>query len=238
VSCDQVRPLMAELALGIADGEERAQALRHLAGCTECRRALEELSEVTDELLLLVPEHEPPPGFESRVLARVAPSPSPSASAAPRRRLRPRRALVGALAAAAVAAVAATAITLNATSDDRRLAGHYRQTLAQAHGSSFEAARLLTPSGARAGVVFGYRGSPSWIFVDVEPPYRSGAYTAELTLTSGRRVPLPSVRVDPATGSTGRAIPVDLRQVAAVRLVGRGPGGILSAELPHAGWGG
>jgi hypothetical protein len=236
VSCDQVRPLMAELALGIADGEERAQALRHLAGCTECRRALEELSEVTDELLLLVPEHEPPPGFESRVLARVAPSPSPSA--APRRRLRPRRALVGALAAAAVAAVAATAITLNATSDDRRLAGHYRQTLAQAHGSSFEAARLLTPSGARAGVVFGYRGSPSWIFVDVERPYRSGGYAAELTLTSGRRVPLPSVRVDPATGSTGRAIPVDLRQVAAVRLVGRGPGGVLSAELPHAGWGG
>jgi hypothetical protein len=67
------------------------------------------------------------------------------------------------VAAAAAAAVAAAAIVLGATSDDRRLADHYRATLAAAHGSDFEAARLRAPAHIPAGVVYGYRGSPSWI---------------------------------------------------------------------------
>ena len=41
MSCEQTRRLAAELALGIADGAERAEALHHLAGCAECRRAVE-----------------------------------------------------------------------------------------------------------------------------------------------------------------------------------------------------
>jgi hypothetical protein len=224
MSCEHTRQLAAELALGIADGADRAQALRHLAECAECRRAVEELTAVGDELLLLVPEREPPAGFESRVLARLAP-------ARPRRRW--RRALAP-LAAAAAAALVAVAVTLNATSDDRHLAAHFRATLAVAHGSSFEAARLRAPGGAPAGVVYGYRGSPSWIFVAIYRPYRSTAYTTELVTTSGRRVALSSLRLDPRTGSAGQAIPIDLRSVSAVRLVGSAPGDVLQAAMPHA----
>jgi Putative zinc-finger len=51
--CEEVRDLAPELALGIADGAERAEALRHLSACAECRRALEQLSQVADELLVL-----------------------------------------------------------------------------------------------------------------------------------------------------------------------------------------
>jgi hypothetical protein len=222
MGCERTRELAAELALGIADGEQRAQALRHLAECAECRRAVEELSGVTDELLLLAPEREPPAGFESRVLARLAP-------ARPRRS---RRLLVP-IAAAAAAAVAATAIVLGVTSDDRHLAAHYRDTLAVAHGSSFEAARLRGPGGVRAGVVYGYRGAPSWIFVALYRPYRSEAYDVELVTTAGRRVPL-ALRLDPATGSAGQAIPIDLDRVSAVRLVGPARGDILEADLAHA----
>jgi len=69
MTCDETRALASELALGIADGAERAEALDHLAGCADCRRAVAELTEVTDELLLIAPEHEPPVGFESRVLS-------------------------------------------------------------------------------------------------------------------------------------------------------------------------
>jgi Putative zinc-finger len=223
MSCERTRELAPELALGIADGAERAQALRHLAECPECRRAVEELTVVTDELLLLAPEHEPPVGFESRVLAQLAP-------ARPRRS---RRFLVP-IAAAAAAALAAVAIVLGATSDDRRLAAHYRDTLAVAHGSAFEAARLRAPGGARAGVVYGYRGAPSWIFVAIYRPYRSTAYTVELVTTAGRRVPVPSLRLDRATGSAGQAIAVDLQSVAAVRLIGSTPGDTLEAALTHA----
>src|SRR5262245_44842894 len=118
MSCEQTRAVAAELALGIADGEQRAQALRHLAECAECRRAVEELTAVADELLMLAPEREPPAGFESRVLARMEPEPEPA-------RLRRRRRWVRVLTpigAAAAAAAVTVAVALGATSNDRALA--------------------------------------------------------------------------------------------------------------------
>jgi len=156
MSCEQTRGLAAELALGIADGAERAQVLDHLAACAECRRAVAELSEVTDELLLDAPEHEPPVGFESRVLARLDPQPV-------RRRPRRRRALLM-LAPAVASAALASVVVLGVTRDDRQLAGQYRQALSVAHGSSFEAAPLQGPAGTETGVVYAYRGSPSWVY--------------------------------------------------------------------------
>jgi hypothetical protein len=137
------------------------------------------------------------------------------------------------VAAAAAAAAIAVVVTLGATSDDRHLAAHYRDTLAVAHGSSFRAARLRGPGGVRAGVVYGYRGAPSWIFVALYRPYRSEAYDVELATTAGRRVPL-ALRLDPASDSAGQAIPIDLDRVSAVRLVGPARGDILEADLAHA----
>jgi hypothetical protein len=86
MGCDQVRELASELALGIAAGEERDRALRHLSGCPGCRRLVAELSSVGDELLLLAPRRQPPPEFESRVLAdlgQLASSASPGPAASP-----------------------------------------------------------------------------------------------------------------------------------------------------------
>src|SRR5262245_20276203 len=98
MSCEQTRELAAELALGIADGQERARALEHLSHCAECRRAVAELTEVTDELLLVASVHEPRAGFESRVLARIE-APRPAARRA-RRWKRPLLVLAPAGAAA------------------------------------------------------------------------------------------------------------------------------------------
>jgi hypothetical protein len=225
MDCEQTRELAAELALGIADGEERARALRHVAECAECRRAVEELTAVTDELLTLTPVHQPPPGFESRVLARLAPP-------QPRRRLRLRRVLVPLAAAAAAAAVAAGVI-LGATSDDRRLAAQYRATLSAAHGSYFTAARLRDNGGVAGGLVYGYRGTSSWIYVGLYADHRSERYRVALGLTTGRRVPLPGLRLDPETASGGQAISVDLRNVATVRVIGDQPGDELVGHLPR-----
>ena len=226
MGCEQTREIAAELALGITDGEERAQALRHLAECGECRQAVEEYSAVADELLTLAPTQQPPAGFESRVLERLAP-PAP-----PRSRRSLRRVFVPLAAAAAAAAVAAGVI-FGATSDDRRLADQYRETLAAAHGSYFTAARLRDAARAPAGLVYGYRGAQSWIYVGLYANHRSERYRVELTLKSGRRVPLPALRLDPATASGGQALPVDLREVATVRVVGDEPRDVLVATLPH-----
>ena len=69
--CAAIREALPELALGIADGEQRALALEHIAHCPDCRHELEQLSSVADELIALTPQREPPPGFENRVLGRL-----------------------------------------------------------------------------------------------------------------------------------------------------------------------
>lgn len=220
MSCERTRALAAELALGIADGAERGEALRHLATCADCRRAVDQLSAVTDELLLLTPEREPPAGFESRVLARLRPD-------QPRRRW--RRALVP-VTAAAGAAAAAVAIALSSTADDRRLADQYRAALGAGHGRSFEATALRGPGEPRAGIVYGYRGTTSWLFVVVYRNHRDVPYAVEVVTKGGRRVALPGFRLDPRSGSAGQALPFDLDRVAAVWLVHGDD--VLTAQLP------
>jgi hypothetical protein len=218
--CEGVSELAPELALGIAAGEERARALDHVAGCAACRQEVGELSEVADELLMLAPVQEPPAGFESRVLDRIG--------ARPRRRAR-RLALR--LAAPVAAALATAAVLFAAFDDDRDLANRYRDTLAEADGRYFQAGRLEAPGGVDAGVVFGYQGRPSWVMVVVDPRHRDARYAGELVTRSGRRIALPGFRLDPATGSWGRAIPMQLYDVAAVRLVDRRDGATLEAAL-------
>jgi hypothetical protein len=101
MSCEQVRELAPELTIGIADGQQRDTALRHAATCPDCRRLISELSSVVDDLLLLAPSHEPPPGFAARTVASISP---PAAAGVPegmrdtapspaRRARQPRRAL-------------------------------------------------------------------------------------------------------------------------------------------------
>src|SRR5687767_6674642 len=70
-SCEEVRALAPEVTLGIASGEERAALLGHIATCESCRGFVRELSALSDELLIAAPVHEPPVGFETRVLESI-----------------------------------------------------------------------------------------------------------------------------------------------------------------------
>lgn len=225
--CEEIRDLTAELALGIADGEERAEALRHLSTCAECRREVEQLSQVADELLLLAPVQEPPAGFESRVVEAMG------LERRPRRRLvrwltprwlAPR--LGPALAAAAVTA----AVLIGVYQDDRQTADRYRAVLDQANGQYFLAERLADGTGAGGGVAFGYEGRPSWLFITVNPAHRDDLTRAELLATDGRTVPLRAFELD-RRGSWGGAIPVKLSEVSSIRLLGERPGELLQASL-------
>ena len=221
--CEEIRALVPELALGIADARERADALEHIASCPDCRRLLEEQSELADELLLLAPAHEPPSGFESRVLERIAP---------PRARVRRARRPLALVAVALIAASLAAGGTLLTLRDDRELASQYRAALDRVGGEYFEAAQLHAPAGAPAGKVFGYQGRPSWLLVVVYRAFRDGSFTAEVVTPTGRRVALPALNVE--NGSWGGAIAIPLREVALVRLT-RDDGTVLEARLPREG---
>ena len=214
--CERLRAMSAELALGIADGADRAWALEHLADCRECRVRVERLAALADELLEIAPAIEPPPGFEARVGETVGGS-SPARS----RGRRPRLALAG-LAAGAAAVLGAGAVWL-ALGDDRELADSYRETLAVANGEYFDAAPIELPGGESVGYVYGYQGRTSWVLVVVYEGVAPGRYELELVAADGRKLPLRALEVDGGdeVASVGAAIPVDYSELAEVRVLDR-----------------
>jgi hypothetical protein len=233
LTCDEVSRVAAEIALGIASGEERARALEHAATCPRCRRELAELTEVADELLLMAPAQEPPRGFESQVLERLG---GAAARARRRGRLRAgwRRALVPAAAALAAAGLA-IGLMFEVTEDDRETASLYRRALEQADGTYFGALPLRDRSGHRAGLVFGYQGRPSWVFVLVGDGGGSGRWKVGLGTRGRGQIALGSFEVRHGRGSFGRTIPVPLDEVTRVRVVELGGEGRLVATTPPRG---
>jgi hypothetical protein len=224
MSCEELRELAPEIALGTIDGEERADALRHLATCAECRRLVDQFSEVADELLLLAPVQEPPAGFESRVIDALG------LRRPPARRRRARRLLLRLtppLAAAAVSALVLVAVY----HDDHVTAERYRETLAQANGRYFAAEPLRDETGRHAGVVFGYQGTPSWVFLTVDRSHRDQVSSAEVVTKGKQTIRIASLKLDRDNGSWGGAIPMNLYDVASIRLLGERPGEVLDAPL-------
>jgi hypothetical protein len=226
IRCAEVRELAPELALGIADGKERADALDHLGSCARCRAHLAALTDVADDLLALTPAEEPPLGFETRVLAGLGIGPEHRPRTA-------RRGLVAAVAAACLllGVVTATVSLRAAWSDERELAGQYRAALDSVGGEYFQAAPLRNIRGTRVGQVFGYQGHPSWLFLVVYGPYRQVALTGSLTTTDRNVIPLGRLELDAERSSWGGEIPIDLREVELVRLVDD-TGGVYEAEIP------
>jgi hypothetical protein len=204
--CDEVQELAPELALGIASGEERARALEHLVACPACRVIVEEMSDVSDELLLAAPALEPPLGFESRMIDRYRAGKSG----------KPRLAMI--LAAAALLLAAGAGGSYLALRPDVRFANHYRHVFAAAQGQYFASSPLY--SGDRPlGQAFAYQGSPSWVFVVLDGANTANRYKVKLVTRNGTEIGLGSFTRSAGTTSWGKALPVDLRSVWTVRLV-------------------
>jgi hypothetical protein len=219
--CQEIRELLPELALGIAEGDDRGRALDHLADCPDCRRRLTELSETADELLLLAPTEEPTGGFETRLLERLQPR-------APRSRRRVLRLLTP-----AVAAALAVGLTLVlAYRDQREVADRYQQTLTEVEGKYLAGERLKAPGGRYVGKVYGYEGEPSWVLVTTdEGELPDGRYDLELVRADGVRVRLGDFAVSEGAGSGGEAIPLHFHEVTQVRLIGPGRGAVYEASF-------
>ncbi|MGH3342887.1 MAG: anti-sigma factor family protein [Carbonactinosporaceae bacterium] len=212
--CAQTRELMPELAAAIAYGGERAQALEHLAECPACRRELDETARVVDDLLLLAPEREPPAGFEASVMARLTLRP---------RRFPRARTLVAQVAVIALAVGLTAGVVWRQTSDERRLAADYRETLSVANGRYLTAAPLRRGA-AEVGHVFAYQGSPSWVFVTVEDAQLSGTYRVTLLADGSREYTLGKISVADGVASWGRTVDVPVSRIRLIQLSGpRGP---------------
>jgi hypothetical protein len=204
-----------------------------------------ELARAAHDLLLLVPEGEPPPGLETAVAQRIANLGDPRS-----RRRRPAR-LAGTLprpagtlprpagtvsrpgtvsrrlpartvrlaAAAVVLAIAAAGGAAAAywqAAADRHLADRYRQTIA---ASGYPTATAVTStSGTLAGHLFLYQGSPPWAMVAITDAPQSGDYTMVVLTTSGRSYSVGVCAVSDRSGTGGYPLTAPVAQIAAVEL--------------------
>ena len=216
-ACAEVRPQLPELSLGTLTGEERARALEHLAGCPACRQEMLWLSDVGDELLQLAPTAQPPVGFETRALERLL--------GADRGLGAWRRRWLAVAAAALLAAFIGGSAVYLVGGDDRRLAASYRNTLTIADGEYFAARSIRDDAGGPVGHLFGYQGSPSWIFCVVRAGQAGGTYAIEITVEGGKTWTAGEMEVSEGEEATwAHALDVDLHDVERFTFVERSSG--------------
>lgn len=204
---------LAELAIGAVVGAERALALQHVVACGGCLRELAQLSRAADELLTLAPDREPPPGFESAVIARIATDSRPPVR-------RPRGRLLMSLAAALLAAAFGAAAAWNAAAPDRAAAHEQRAVLAMAGGTHFTALPVTTESGSRAGTVFFYEGNPSWLMVSLFGAPVDGAYDMVVHDRDGASYTGDTCEVENGVGMDGYRLFQPVGAIASVELIG------------------
>ena len=102
------RELAGPYALDALDGDDLGAFERHLEGCADCRREVDELRQAAAALALAVEPVEPPPALRARILDEAR----AGADIVPLRRDRPRRRATWGLVAATAAAAAVVIIGL------------------------------------------------------------------------------------------------------------------------------
>jgi hypothetical protein len=195
-TCDEFKELSAELALGILHGRERADVIAHLETCPACHEELLLMGDLADRIVALTPSAEPPAGFETRVLAGLAP-----------RAKRPRRRPVGLILAAAVVAVA---IGVGGWAIGR--AGHHR-------GGSEVVAAAFVSHGQTVGQLVESNDAYPWVYMTVDTNLGAKTIICELTATGGKTVRLGQFRLTAGSGQWGAALPAAIGHVTGARLV-------------------
>ena len=205
MTCAELEALAAELALGTVSGAERAGALDHLAGCAACRELVEELAGVADRILLLAPVIQPPPGFESKVLARMGVAPAREA-----RSPRYRRLLVGVAAVALVAGLSSAGAAWLAGEAERPV--EVRTALAADNEGRWRCRAVV------------YGDKPTWLVVSLDRMDGSNnSYSVEaLHAGSSSPVPVGSFTLDHGHGTLARPLDLPAADLQSVRVLDSG----------------
>src|SRR5580658_10974314 len=218
VDCVDVEASLAELALGVLPGDERAVVLAHLESCERCQAEAERLALTTDTLLQLAPEVEPPLGFEVRLFERLGISEvNPEVNVARKRigrslaRLSNRGRVWAATAAVAVGValgfgggwVANPGASLASPAYDHRVTGATATLLSDNHA---------------VGTVSTFAGTPGWMLMTVHGGEVSGWVTCEVTLANGKQVAVGSFRLDQGYGAWSARLPVSPHDIRSARV--------------------
>jgi hypothetical protein len=229
MDCARADDAAAEFALGVLPGRDRAQLIAHVEECAGCRARLADLADLADNLIALVPAAEPPPCFETRVLAAVGALPA----AAPRRRRWPRtvsRALAAVVLAAVVAmggwsarGIIAPTPTEPATTQ-RPAADDPDSTTGDAAPTVTAGPRTvqfasLTNHGTRIGQVYAYPGPPSWIYMAVDTHSGDTTVSCQLLYRDGPPIPLGTFQLSEGYAAWGSPVPPERSHPDGAQLV-------------------
>ena len=198
LDCAKLQEVSAELAVGDLSGSERAEALAHVARCPQCGQLVGELTRVAEGLLLLAPELEPPPGFESRVLAELG-----------QQQRKPRRlglrSLVAVAAALVLFAVGGVLVAQVVEDDDGP--------------ETVRTALAVSESGRSTCRVVVHGGDPASLVVSLDgPPGSSWEYVVMARPVKGAPIPVGRFALTDGRGQLATTVPLDADDLESVRV--------------------
>ena len=181
--CEEYDDELAELALGVLTGRERARTLSHVESCPRCAEDLEILSRTADTVLQAAPDMEPPLGFEVRLFERMGVT-----DAVPRRRrgrgFRPSRwvpAVVG-VAAAALALGIGFSVTSSPNPNRDQAAG---PTPTSTSSHQVVTADLVS-DGKTVGRVMTFDGKKPWMSMMLDDSSARGTVRCVVVTENGK----------------------------------------------------
>ncbi len=173
--CAQYRDDLAELALGVLTGRERARTLSHVDFCPRCAEELEQLSRVADTVVQVAPELEPPVGFEVGLFERMGMA---DVRSHPHRGFRAVYFVPVGIAAAVIALALGLGLTLTSSPTSTRTAtGQHNIAVASAD---------LMENGVSVGHVDVFGGAKPWMSMTLADSPARGAVMCAMITQDGR----------------------------------------------------
>lgn len=196
LSCAEARDLVAEYALGLLEPPLAHQMSRHVIGCIACRREVDEIGAIGDQLLDLIPDAEPPLGFDRAVIASIGQRSKPRGH---------RRLLAG---AAALAAAVAATVGLSVAN----LSGGRHQP------QRAELTAVLREGSRPVGTVY-VGGNPAWITMSVDHVALTGTVTCQLVARDGSSITVGDFQLVDGSGKWSAPEAVATSELVGARLV-------------------
>jgi hypothetical protein len=212
--CEEYGDELAELALGILTGRERARVLSHVESCPRCAEELEILSRTADSVLQAAPDMEPPLGFEVRLFERMGVT-----DVEPRRRRLPGRRTsrwVTAVVGVAAAAVA-VGVGLNVTSSPPP--APTASGTAQAPNSHHVETAALVSHGETVGHVMTFGGARPWMSMMLDDSSAHGTVRCVVVTENGVTHDVGSFEAHEGYGAWMAALPVNPDTIRTAEVV-------------------
>ena len=205
--CEEYSEELAELALGVLTGRDRARVLSHVESCPRCAEELEILSRTADSVVRAAPDMEPPLGFEVRLFERMG-----LADVAPRRRrFRPSRWVPAVVGVAAAALALGLGLSLTSSTPTPTVT-------AQPQGSHRVVTAALVEHGTTVGHVMAVNGAKPWISMMLDDSAAHGTVTCVVVTDDGKTHHVGTFEAEKGYGAWIAPLPVDPSSVRTAEL--------------------